>query len=104
MEHSIWSAYLKNEQDDFALFKNIIQHELDSTISKVTSMLLNSEYAYSNEIAKKVAVNLVMEQLLCTQHELSPDAQRAMIINLFMDHPDIAEFRHELCETLKSYK
>ena len=104
MEHSIWSGYLRNENDECELFKSVIKNELDTAIAKVTSLLLKSEHSYTNDVAKKMAVNLVMEQLLCIQNEVAPVSQRDMIINLFTEHPDVSDFRNELCETIKNYK
>ena len=99
---SIWSAYLdKRYEDPYLDYKEKIAVKTEILIGEIANELLKNGVNYTSDVAKKVAVNLIMEQMLSIQYDNCPDVQKAMIINLFCDHPSTMDFKVDLLEKFK---
>ena len=99
---SIWSAYLdKGYEDPYLDYKEKIAVKTEILIGEIANELLKNGVTYTSDVAKKVAVNLIMEQMLIIQYDNCPDGQKAMIINLFCDHPSTMDFKVDLLEKFK---
>lgn len=88
---SPWITHLSENKPDDPYFeiKNSISLSLEEQISNITQTLLKSDQNYDLDTAKKVAVNLVMEQLLGIQYDLTPVSQASMVIALFTKMKEI---------------
>ena len=99
---SIWTAYLdRSHQDPYMDYKEKIAVKTEILIGEIANELLKNGVNYTSDVAKKVAVNLIMEQMLSIQYDNCPDVQKAMIINLFCDHPSTMDFKVDLLEKFK---
>lgn len=99
---SIWSAYLdKGYEDPYLDYKEKIAVKTEILIGEIANELIKNDVNYTSDVAKKVALNLIMEQMLIIQYDNCPDVQKAMIINLFCDHPSTMDFKIELLEKCK---
>lgn len=106
--YSIWINWLnKNNKDQYQEYKSILAVKIEEFISSIQYDLMQKNQITSNdnEAIKKLAINLIMEQLLQIQYENSKEAHKAMLINLFTEHPILQDFRMELIQELtKSIK
>lgn len=89
--NSLWTSHLSEQKTDDPYFeiKNSISLSLEEQISNITQKLLNSGQNYDIETAKKMAANLVMEQLLSIQYQLTPNSQASMVIALFSEMKEV---------------
>ena len=91
---SMWSAYLdKGYEDPYLDYKEKIAVKTEILIGEIANELLKNGVNYTSDVAKKVAVNLIMEQMLSIQYDNCPDVQKAMIINLFCD---LCDYSHRI--------
>jgi hypothetical protein len=100
---SIWINWLnKNNKDPYQEYKSILAVKVEEFISSIQYDLIQKNQIPTNnsEAMKKLAINLVMEQLLQIQYENSQEAHKAMLINLFTEHPILQDFRMELIQEL----
>ena len=96
---SIWVSWLdKNNNDPYKEYKSILAIKVEELIGSVQYELLQKHQMKNSDEVKKLAINLLMEQFLQIQYENSPEKQKAMIINLFTEHPIVEDFRLELVE------
>lgn len=94
-----WTSFLdKDFKDPYVNFKNNISLELKDVILKVEQELLNASIGYTPEIARKMAICLVMEQMLVIQHENIPSSLDAMVVSLFAQLPGVKNFRIDFYE------
>lgn len=100
---SQWSQYFdnsSNSKDIYWEYKDFVSYRIEKLISEVMAELLSNK-EYDSETAKKMAINLIMEQLLPIQYKETPTSQTAMILNLFVDSPNTIDFKKELIENIE---
>ena len=85
-----WTNYLNTQYDDpYESFKDHILTKCEDTIGLITKELLEGDKTYTPDIAKKMAIALVIEQMLLIQHQNSPEQQKAMVQTLFIELPSV---------------
>lgn len=101
--NSIWTKFLNKEYDDpFSIYKDNVSYQLELLILNIENELLSKEPSYTKEVARKMAICMVMEQMLAIQYEYTPQSMEAMTIALLTDLPKLKDFRHELVFGKKS--
>lgn len=94
-----WTSFLHPEfQDPYAVYKDSIAFQLENIIVRVEGDLLKSNKDYTQEIARKMAICLVMEQMLVIQNDNAPSTQNAMVAALFSELPGLKDFRIDIYE------
>ncbi len=97
-----WTSFLKKDfQDPYAVYKDGIAFQLENIIVKVENELLKSNKDYTTEIARKMAICLVMEQMLIIQNETAPSTLNTMVANLFTELPGLKDFRIDIYEKFR---
>ena len=101
--NSIWTKFLNKEYNDpFSIYKDNVSYQLELLILSVENELLSKEPSYTKEVARKMSICMVMEQMLAIQYEYTPQSMEAMTIALLTDLPKLKDFRHELVLGKKS--
>ncbi len=100
-DKSIWVNYLDKRitEDKYTLHREKCAYQLEGLVSQMTQDLLKHNPDYTTDIARKGAINLLMEQMLTIQHEYTPQSQKAMTMALFEHLPSLSDFRKELIDT-----
>lgn len=89
-----WTSFLhKDFQDPYVVFKDNIAFQLENIIVNIENELLRVNKDYTPEIARKMAICLVVEQILVIQHENAPSTMNAMVVSLFTELPGLKDFR-----------
>lgn len=84
MEQSVWTKHLNsNNDDEYSEFKNKIAMNIEESLAIIIKDLMDSDLGYNYETAKKMAINLAMEQLLAIQYIHTPSSQKAMVISIY---------------------
>lgn len=98
-----WTSFLNKTQseDPYHVFKEEIAIKSEELISNIAFNLMNSGQNYTYETSKKMAICLMMQEMLNTQHQNAPETQKAMVINLFCELPSTTEFKCDLYKQLK---
>lgn len=102
-----WTTHLKKlpkdeqKEDIFNSFKEEINLQITNNLSLIVKSLLDEHKEYTPETANKMAINLMMEQLLQLQYIHTPQSQVAMTIELFTHIPEMKNFREEIVIALK---
>ena len=105
-----WTKHLNQSSFDenYENYKESINIKLTQCLSDITNELMQANLGYTPEVANKMAINLLMEQLLSLQYQHTPESQKAMVVNLFVEMPEIQDIRFELVgeikESLKNQK
>lgn len=95
--HSLWSAFLDPAfKDEYACYKEVVAVKAETLVSDIAHELLKNNQDYNSQTARDMAINVVIEQLLATQYQHTPGAQRAMIANLFFEHPQLEDIREDM--------
>ncbi len=94
-----WTSFLhKDFQDPYVVFKDNIAFQLEGIIVKIENDLMRVNKDYTPDIARKMAICLVMEQMLVIQHENAPSTLNAMVVSLFTELPGVKDFRIDFYE------
>ena len=98
-----WTSFLnKNQSEDpYHMFKEEIAIKSEELISHIAFNLMSSNQQYTYETSKKMAICLMMQEMLNTQYQNAPETQKAMAINLFCELPSTNEFKCELYKKLQ---
>ena len=99
LTNSIWTEFLENDDDKYRDYKDLIELRLEELISSIMLEMTHSHPDYKNlEDVKQTAICMTMQQMLMIQRKNSPNAQKAMVIALFSDLPELFDFRYELIQ------
>lgn len=94
---SLWTSFLHPSfKDEYACYKEIVAVKAETLVADIANELLKNNADYTSETARDMAINVVIEQLLSTQFQHTPRAQRAMIANLFFEHPELEDIREDM--------
>lgn len=100
-ENNVWTRHLdQNTKDIYDNYKESINFKLTNLTATIAHELMSSGLDYTPEVANKMAINLLMEQLLSLQYEHAPASQKVMVVNLFVALPEAQDIRMELMEKL----
>lgn len=99
-----WTKFLEPDQvmnDPYAVYKDGLLYQCEDLVGKITKEYLVAHPTMPLVDAKKMAISLILEQMLNIQYEHSPHEQAAMSAELFVHLPKLKDFRNDLVKEIK---
>jgi hypothetical protein len=91
---SIWTRFLRKEEvDPYAHYHDQVNMRCHEIISQSIHDLQQEHPQGNAEAIRKMAINMVMAQMLEIQFQMAPDSQAAMVASLLEDLPQMHDFR-----------
>lgn len=101
---SVWTRFLhKEEGDPYAHYNDQINMRCHEIISQSIHDLQTEHPDASQESIHKMAINLVMAQMLELQYQIAPDSQTAMVAALLEDLPQMEDFRTQFVGDIQQH-
>lgn len=100
----VWTKFLSTEKmmnNPYEFYEDGILYQCENLVGKITKEYLIAYPTTSVENAKKIAINLILQQMLSIQYDHSPQEQAAMGAELFVNLPKLSDFRHDLVKEIK---
>lgn len=101
---SVWTRFLRKEEvDPYAHYNDQINMRCHEIISQSIHDLQMEHPDASQESIQKMAINLVMAQMLELQYHIAPDSQTAMVASLLEDLPQMQDFRTQFIGDIQQH-